>query len=156
NSQAVELYSSFKKLNSSEIPNVHRKLIIYNLPPTANEDEIKQYFLTLLNTLNPNMKLVNPILSYSKHLIQRHKEDQNKQSDLLEKRYCSVFPHNTYYIFELATKDDIEILKAMNNPEWRGFRMRIEKPATFIRDFNSSEGINIELKESKAREQQSL
>jgi splicing factor U2AF 65 kDa subunit len=61
--------------------------------------------------------------------------------------------HGTYYIFDLATKDDIEILKAMNNTEWRGYRMRIEKPANFFREYNASQGNNVELKEVKKQGQ---
>jgi splicing factor U2AF subunit len=97
------------------------------LPPDVNDDEIKQFFLTLLTTLNPYMKLVNPIINIEKVMTQ----------------------HGTYRIFDLATKDDIEILKAMTNTEWRGYRIKIEKPAIFIREYNQSQGKNIELKEIK-------
>jgi splicing factor U2AF subunit len=76
------------------------------------------------------MKLVSPILNIDKYNVE----------------------HGTYYIFELATKDDIEILKAMNNTEWRGHRIRIEKPASFVREFNSTQGKNVELKESKTNQ----
>jgi splicing factor U2AF subunit len=59
----------------------------------------------------------------------------------------TIFIENgQYYIFDLATKDDIEILKAMNNTEWRAYRMRIEKPASFFREFNATQGRNVELK----------
>lgn len=73
------------------------------------------------------MKLSNPILNIEK---------------------CSI-ENSCYYIFDLATKDDIEILKAMNNSEWRGYRMKIEKPVTFFREYNASKGKNTELKEIK-------
>jgi splicing factor U2AF subunit len=73
------------------------------------------------------MKLVNPILSLQK--IQAE--------------------HGIFYIFELATKDDIEILKALNNTEWRAHRIRIEKPTIFIREFNNTKGIIVEEKEIK-------
>jgi splicing factor U2AF subunit len=73
------------------------------------------------------MKLVNPILSLQKFQAE----------------------HGTYYIFELATKDDIEILKALNNTEWRGYRIRIEKPNIFIREFNNTKGKIVEVKEIK-------
>ena len=73
------------------------------------------------------MKLVNPLLSLEK----------------IQSEY------GQYYIFELATKDDIEILKAMNNTEWRGYRIRIEKPNIFIREFNNTKGKLVETKEIK-------
>ena len=77
------------------------------------------------------MKLSNPILNIETILTQ----------------------HGIYYIFDLATKDDIEILKAMNNTEWRGYRMKIEKPASFFREYNATMGKNIELKEVKKQGQ---
>lgn len=101
------------------------------MPSEVNEDELKQYFLTILTTLNPYMKLTNPILNIEE----------------------VISNHGTYYIFDLATKDDIEILKAMNNTEWRGYRMRIEKPANFYREYNASQGKNVELKELKKQGQ---
>jgi splicing factor U2AF subunit len=97
---------------------------VFNLPPNVNDDEIKQYFFTLLTTLNPNT-IGSPILS-------------------IEKR-----DEGYYYIFELATKDDIEIMINMNNTEWRGYRIRIQKPKSFFSDYNDMQGNNVKKKEVK-------
>lgn len=95
------------------------------MPPNVNDDEIQEYFFTLLTTLNPNIKISNPIISIDK------KDD------------------GLYYIFELATKDDIEILINMDQTDWRGYRVRIQKPRRFFMDYNDTQGKNVERKEVK-------
>lgn len=54
-----------------------------------------------------------------------------------------------YYIFELATKDDIEILMNMDQTDWRGFRIRIQKPRRFFTDYNDTQGSNAKKRENK-------
>ena len=115
----------FSKINYQEISNGHRKLVIYNLPPIVNKDEIKHYFYTLLTTLNPHNRTGNPIISM-----------ESKENGL-------------YYIFELATKDDIEILINMDMTDWRGYRVRIQKTKRFFTDYNDTEGGNIRRREHK-------
>jgi len=98
------------------------------LPPGVNDDEIKQYFFTLLTTLNPNT-IGSPILSIEK-------KDEGY-----------------YYIFELATKDDIEILINMNNTDWRGYRIKIQRPKSFFADYNDTEGNNVRKKAIQKNQQ---
>lgn len=112
---ALGVYSNFHRVDISSISNIHRKLIIYNLPE-VNDDEIQQYFITLLNHLSPNIRILNPIVS-------------------LEKR-----DNGFYYIIEVSTQDQVEILKNLDNTEWRGYRIRIQRPRNFFRDYNDTEG----------------
>jgi hypothetical protein len=55
-----------------------------------------------------------------------------------------------YYIFELATKDDIEILLNMDRTEWRGSQIRIQTLRKFFYEYNDSLGKNIIPKEKKS------
>lgn len=89
-----------------------------------NEDEILQYFLTILNTLTHNVKITNPI-------VQMEKRDDG-----------------FYYILELATQDHLEILRNMDQTEWRNFRIRIQRPRNFFRDYNDTMGKNVIPKET--------
>lgn len=95
------------------------------MPLNANEDEIRDYFYILLTTLNPNTKNSNPIVS-------------------IEQR-----DDGHYYIFQLETKDDIEILINMDNTDWRGFRIRIQKPRRFFNDYNDTQGNNAKKRATK-------
>ena len=72
------------------------------MPPRVNDDEIKNYVLTLLTTLNPVQRETNPILSF------KRMED------------------GLYYIFELVVKDDIDILINLDQTDWRGYRIRVK------------------------------
>ena len=75
--------------------------IIFNLPSRVNDDEIKNYIITLLTTLNPIMRETNPIHSFQK------------------------MEEGLYYIFEFAMKDDIDILINLDQTDWRGYRIRV-------------------------------
>ena len=112
---SLGVYQYYKSVDVSSIPNIHRKLVIYNLPE-VNDDEIQQYFVTLLNHLTPNIKILNPIVS-------------------LDKR-----DNGLYYIIEVATQDQVDILKNLDNTEWRGYRIRIQRPRNFFRDYNDTQG----------------
>jgi splicing factor U2AF subunit len=80
----------------------------------------------LLLTLNPESnKNTNPIVSIEK---------------------CD---EGYYYIFELSTKDDIEILMNMDQTDWRGYRIRIQKPRRFFTDYNDTQGSNAKKRENK-------
>lgn len=74
----------------------------------------------MLVTLNSNSnKVSNPIIS-------------------LEKR-----DDGFYYILEVASKEDVENLIRMDNVDWRGYRVRIQKPWRFFTDYNDTEGNNV-------------
>jgi len=60
----------------------------------------------LLITLNPATKITNPVISLMGY------EDRR------------------YFLLELNTKDDIEILINMDQTDWRGYRIRVNN--TFI------------------------
>lgn len=98
----VDVRSTFIKLDYKSLPNFHKKLIFYNLPSKVNDDEIKNYILTLLTTLNPVQRETNPIQSYQ------------------------IMEEGLYYIFEFALKDDIDILVNMDQTDWRGYRIRVK------------------------------
>ncbi len=66
-----------------------------------NDDEIKNYVLTLLTTLNPIQRETNPIKSFQK------------------------MEEGLYYIFEFVLKDDIDILINLDQTDWRGYRIRV-------------------------------
>lgn len=95
------------------------------MPLNVNDDELKEYFYTLLLTLNPDSKNTNPIVSIEK---------------------CD---EGFYFVFELATKDDIEILMNMDQTDWRGFKIRIQKPRRFFTDYNDTQGSNAKKRENK-------
>ena len=111
----LNIYSHYHYVDINTISNLGRKLVIYNLPE-VNDDEIQQYFTTLLNQFIPNSKIKNPIIS-------------------LEKR-----DNGFYYIIELISHDNVEILKNFDQVEWRNYRIRISQPRDFFRDYNNSQG----------------
>ena len=49
------VYKNFNYVDISTIPNLSKKFIIYNLPD-VNDDEIKDFLITLLNSLSPNIQ----------------------------------------------------------------------------------------------------
>ena len=70
NTDLVEygVYKNFNYVDISTIQNLSKKFIIYNLPD-VNDDEIKDFLITLLNTLSPNLqkhKSFNPLISFDK------------------------------------------------------------------------------------------
>jgi ABC-type transport system substrate-binding protein len=75
--------------------------MIYNLPSKVNDDEIKNYIITILTTLNPNQREENPIHSYT------------------------IMEDGLYYIFEFVKKDDIDLLVNLDQTDWRGYRIRV-------------------------------
>jgi hypothetical protein len=54
-----------------------------------------------------------------------------------------------YYIFELLTKDDIEIMINVDQTDWRGYKIRIQKPRRFFMDYNDTQGANVLKKQNK-------
>mmetsp|Transcript_10009 Transcript_10009/g.10324 ORF Transcript_10009/g.10324 Transcript_10009/m.10324 type:complete len:242 (+) Transcript_10009:8-733(+) len=118
NKQQVMLFKDFYEVDYQSIHNYHKKVVLHNLPATANEDEIKQYFFTFLVTLNPENKTTSPIISLEK------------------------WEKEGFWLIELSSQDNIEILINIDQTEWRGFKMRIEKPAVFFRKYNSTKGEN--------------
>lgn len=78
------------------------------MPLSANEDEIKQFFYTFLVTLNPDNIKNNPIVS-------------------LEKFINSNNTNSVYWMVELSSKDNIEILINIDLTEWRGTKLRVSK-----------------------------
>lgn len=111
----LNIYSHYHFVDINSITNLGRKLVIYNLPE-VNDDEIQQYFTTLLNQFIPNSNLKNPIISFEKR------------------------DNGFYYIIELVTHDNVEILKNFDQVEWRNYRIRISQPRDFFRDYNNSHG----------------
>lgn len=89
---------------------------MHNLPDATNE-EIRQFFHTFLVTLNPSNAHSSPIASLEKF--------------------------DGYFLLELYSSDDIEILINIDLMEWRGHRMRIERLVTFFKKFNSTKGENV-------------
>ena len=82
----LNIYSHYHFVDINSITNLGRKLVIYNLPE-VNDDEIQQYFTTLLNQFIPDSNIKNPIISFEKR------------------------DNGFYYIIELVTHDNVEILK---------------------------------------------
>ena len=64
----LNIYSHYHFVDINSITNLGRKLVIYNLPE-VNDDEIQQYFTTLLNQFIPNSNLKNPIISLKKEIM---------------------------------------------------------------------------------------
>lgn len=95
---------------------------MHNIPEATNE-EIKQFFHTFLVTLNPSNAHTSPVASLEKF--------------------------EGYYLLELYSSDDIEILINIDLMEWRGHRMRIERLPIFFRKYNSTKGENVRYKTLK-------
>ena len=127
---ALNIYKYYQRVDITQIPNIQRKVIVYNLPE-VNDDEIQQYFITLLKHLTPHTHILNPIVS-------------------LEKK-----DNGFYYIIEVSTHDQVEILKNLDNTEWRGYRIRIQRPKIFFRDYNDTEGKIAIPKEIKKNDKES-
>ena len=51
------VYKNFNYVDISTISNLSKKFIIYNLPD-VNDDEIKDFLITLLNSLSPNIYII--------------------------------------------------------------------------------------------------
>ena len=132
NTDLVEygVYKNFNYVDISTIQNLSKKFIIYNLPD-VNDDEIKDFLITLLNTLSPNLqkhKSFNPLISFDKR-------DEGE-----------------YYIIEVERHEQVIIMKNLDGIEWLNHRIRIESPKDFFKDYNDTKGqiaIRQKINESK-------
>ena len=132
NTDLVEygIYKNFNYVDISTIPNLSKKFIIYNLPD-VNDDEIKDFLITLLNSLSPNIntyKSLNPIISFDKR------------------------DSGEYYIIEVERHEQVLIMKNLDGIEWLNHRIRIESPKDFFKDYNDTKGqiaIRQKINESK-------
>ena len=120
NTDLVEygVYKNFNYVDISTIQNLSKKFIIYNLPD-VNDDEIKDFLITLLNTLSPNLqkhKSFNPLISFDKR-------DEGE-----------------YYIIEVERHEQVIIMKNLDGIEWLNHRIRIESPKDFFKDYNDTKG----------------
>ena len=120
NTDLVEygIYKNFNYVDISTIPNLSKKFIIYNLPD-VNDDEIKDFLITLLNSLSPNIntyKSLNPIISFDKR------------------------DSGEYYIIEVERHEQVLIMKNLDGIEWLNHRIRIESPKDFFKDYNDTKG----------------
>ena len=124
------IYKNFNYVDISSISNLNKKFIIYNLPD-VNDDEIKDFLITLLNKLTPNInnyKSLNPIISFDKR------------------------DNGEYYIIEVERHEQIVIMKNLDGIEWQNYRIRIESPKDFFKDYNDTKGqiaIRQKINESK-------
>ena len=112
------VYKNFNYVDISTIPNLSKKFIIYNLPD-VNDDEIKDFLITLLNSLSPNIntyKSLNPIISFDKR------------------------DSGEYYIIEVERHEQVLIMKNLDGIEWLNHRIRIESPKDFFKDYNDTKG----------------
>ena len=132
NTDLVEygIYKNFNYVDISSISNLSKKFIIYNLPD-VNDDEIKDFLITLLNSLTPNIntyKSLNPIISFDKR------------------------DSGEYYIIEVERHEQVLIMKNLDGIEWLNHRIRIESPKDFFKDYNDTKGqiaIRQKINESK-------
>jgi splicing factor U2AF subunit len=120
NTDLVEygIYKNFNYVDVSQIPNLNKKFIIYNLP-NVNDDEIKDFLITLLNKLTPNInnyKSFNPIISFDKR------------------------DSGEYYIIEVERHEQVVMMKNLDGIEWQNHRIRIESPKDFFKDYNDTKG----------------
>ena len=124
------IYKNFNYVDISTIQNLSKKFIIYNLPD-VNDDEIKDFLITLLNSLSPNIhthKSLNPIISFDKR------------------------DSGEYYIIEVKRHEQVLIMKNLDGIEWLNHRIRIESPKDFFKDYNDTKGqiaIRQKINESK-------
>ena len=112
------VYKNFNYVDISTISNLSKKFIIYNLPD-VNDDEIKDFLITLLNSLSPNIntyKSLNPIISFDKR------------------------DSGEYYIIEVERHEQVLIMKNLDGVEWLNHRIRIESPKDFFKDYNDTKG----------------
>ena len=112
------VYKNFNYVDISTIPNLSKKFILYNLPD-VNDDEIKDFIITLLNKLSPNInttKSLNPIISFDKR------------------------DSGEYYIIEVERHEQVVIMKNLDGIEWLNYRIRIDTPKEFFRDYNDTKG----------------
>ena len=112
------VYKNFNYVDVSTISNLSKKFIIYNLPD-VNDDEIKDFLITLLNSLSPNIntyKSLNPIISFDKR------------------------DSGEYYIIEVERHEQVLIMKNLDGIEWLNHRIRIESPKDFFKDYNDTKG----------------
>lgn len=116
--QEYGVYKNFNYVDISSIGNLNKKFVVYNLPD-VNDDEIKEFFITLLNKLTPNInnsKSLNPIISFDKR------------------------DNGEYYIIEVEKHEQVYIMKNLDGIEWLGYRLKIESPKDFFRDYNDTKG----------------
>ena len=112
------IYKNYNYIDISSISNLNKKFIIYNLPD-VNDDEIKDFLITLLNKLTPNInnyKSLNPIISFDKR------------------------DNGEYYIIEVERHEQVVIMKNLDGIEWQNYRIRIESPKDFFKDYNDTKG----------------
>ena len=112
------IYKNFNYVDISSISNLNKKFVIYNLPD-VNDDEIKDFLITLLNKLTPNInnyKSLNPIISFDKR------------------------DSGEYYIIEVERREQVVIMKNLDGIEWQNYRIRIESPKDFFKDYNDTKG----------------
>ena len=116
--QEYGVYKNFNYVDISSIENLNKKFVVYNLPD-VNDDEIKEFFITLLNKLTPNInnsKSLNPIISFDKR------------------------DNGEYYIIEVEKHEQVYIMRNLDGIEWLGYRLKIESPKDFFKDYNDTKG----------------
>ena len=124
------IYKNFHFVDISSIQNLNKKFILYNLPD-VNDDEIKDFIITLLNQTTQNInnyKSLNPIISFDKR------------------------DGGEYYIIEVERHEQVVNMKKFDGVEWLNHRIRIESPKDFFTDYNDTKGqiaIRQKINESK-------
>ena len=102
----------------AEIEENPLKLIIGNIPMNMTRDELKQYFHTLLVSLNPQLRHTPPIVSFE------------------------IGETKNYAVAELFNKDVVKLCLSMDVLELQGYKISIQKPKGFFEKLYDSIAAN--------------
>lgn len=138
-SQQVLPYKDFYDIDIYNIENYDRKVVLYNLP-YANIDEIHQLVHTFLMTLHTKLSIDNVKQNISKQYVTLIEKHENKE----------------FYYVELSDKTDIERIVLLNNTDWRGKSIKVEKVHIFISKYNKSKGEILKISHEKVNKQTGL
>jgi hypothetical protein len=98
-----------RKVDIKDFPNYKRKLVVQNIPLDAKEDEVMNYFYTILSQFSKEGYTKNPLMS-----VHRYK-------DL------------GFVTLEFRKREDAEVCLNLDGTEYKtGFKMRIMRVKRFM------------------------
>lgn len=113
-SEGMEGGLKLRKVDLKDFPNYKRKLVVSNIPLDVTEEEIMNYFFTVLSSIAKEQYKKNPIIS-----VIRYK-------DL------------GFVTLDFRKREDAEICLNLDGTDYRsGYKMKIMRVKRFMDDWNN-------------------
>ena len=118
-----------RKVDINDFPNYKRKLVVLNIPLDVEEEEVMNYFFTILNTVSKTpCKLLLFILIF---------DIDNKNPIMSVKKYKEL----GFVTLEFRKREDAETCLHLDGTEYKtGYKMRIMRVKRFMDEWNEDIG----------------